>query len=256
MTTARDLITAALEDVGVIGVGQTPLAEDINGGLVRLNRMIAQWQRKRWLIYHLLDVHFVSTGAQSYTVGPGGNFNIPRPDRLENGNFFRQNFGGSDFNHDYNHDFGGSSVRAIDYPLTLIEARESYNLIAMKRLSSWPEYIWYDPANPLGIVYIYPVPLAGQFELHLAVKDTLQSFVNLTTAVTLPPEYEEALEYNLAVRFAVKYQIELDGNLGSLAQSALDTIRAANTQVPFMQVPPEVTPQPLVGYNVYSDRYG
>jgi len=83
--------------------------------------MIAQWARKRWLMWHLIDVAKVSTGAQSYTVGVGGDFNTPRPDRLEAA-FFRQ--------------IVPSQPNLIDYPLEIIEARETYNNIALKTLSS------------------------------------------------------------------------------------------------------------------------
>ncbi len=37
-----------------------------------MNMMLAQWQRKRWLVYSLDDVSFAPTGAASYTVGVGG----------------------------------------------------------------------------------------------------------------------------------------------------------------------------------------
>src|ERR1700722_5997638 len=87
--TPLDIVTQALKKAGVLGVGQTPLAEDTNDAFYDLNDMIAQWARKRWLMWHLLDVPLVSTGAMSYTVGIGGNFNTPRPDRLEAA-FFRQ----------------------------------------------------------------------------------------------------------------------------------------------------------------------
>lgn len=44
--------------------------------------MLAQWSRKRWLVFHLVNTALTSTGAQSYSVGPGGDFDMPRPDRL------------------------------------------------------------------------------------------------------------------------------------------------------------------------------
>ena len=83
--TPVDLIRLALRDSGVNGVGQTPNAEDNNDAFTHLNMMLAQWNRKRWLIYHTIDVSLVSTGALSYSVGAGGDFNTPRPDRVEGG---------------------------------------------------------------------------------------------------------------------------------------------------------------------------
>ena len=39
--TARDFVTLALKEAGVLGVGQTPLPEDINDCFVLLNRMLS-----------------------------------------------------------------------------------------------------------------------------------------------------------------------------------------------------------------------
>src|SRR5215468_10550835 len=77
-TTMGDICRAALKECGAIGVGQTPLAEDINDAWARLQWMLMQWERKRWLIYHLVDLQRVSTGARYYTVGPGADFDTGR----------------------------------------------------------------------------------------------------------------------------------------------------------------------------------
>ena len=257
MTTARDIITAALEDVGVVGLGQTPLGEDMEFGLIRLNRMIGQFNRRRWLIYHLVEITCISTGNQTYSVGPGGDFNVSRPDRLEDGCFFRRNISnGPDFNIDFNLDLGpATSVGSgqVDYPLTLIEARETYNRIALKGLTTWPSDVFYDASFPNGTLHIYPVPAAGVFELHLLLKDSLQTFATPNTVLAMPVEYEEALEYNLALRFCAKYQLDASKEIAGLARAALSTIRSANSQVPLLRMPRRLTGRGG-RYNIYSDR--
>lgn len=74
-TSAGDIILAAMKECGAIGVGQTPLAEDYSDGMARLQWMLQEWERKRWLVYRLKTLAVVSTGAQSYTMGPGGQLN-------------------------------------------------------------------------------------------------------------------------------------------------------------------------------------
>lgn len=71
-TTVGDLCIAALGECGQIGVGQTALADDINKTWARLQWMLQTWARKRWLVYHLRDYAIVATGAEFYTIGPGG----------------------------------------------------------------------------------------------------------------------------------------------------------------------------------------
>lgn len=236
--TPQDIITFALKATGVVGVGQTPLAEDNNDAFTALNGMLALWQRKRWLIWHLTDNAFLSTGAQSYTVGPGGNFNVARPDRLEAA-FFRQ--------------FINSTPNQVDYPLELLESREDYNRIVLKQLPSLPRYIFYDAAFPLGVVYPWPIPQAGVYEIHITLKETLNQFTSLTQTIQLPPEYEEAIWSNLTIRLCVIYKVQAPAEVVALAKAALATIRAANAQVPRLTTPTYLNRPGL--YDANSDRF-
>lgn len=238
MTTALDLINGAMDDAGITGVGQTPLAEDTNKALTRLNAMIALWSRRRWMVYHLVDVVFTGTGALSYSIGVGGDINTNRPDRIEAA-FFRQLTG---------------SPLLVDFPLRIMESREDYNRISLKTLASFPAFLFYDSNFPLGNVFIWPLPDSG-YEMHLSVKPALQSFPALNTVFNLPPEYEEAIRLNLAVRLRIAYQLPADPQLNGLAKIALNTIKNTNTQVPLLQMPSD-----LIGngknYNIFSDGYG
>lgn len=240
MTTPLDIITQALKKAGVLGVGQTPLAEDTNDAYSDLQDMLGQWQRKRWLIYHLVDYSFMSTGAMSYTVGPGGNFPInPRPDKIESA-FFRQVI-------------NAVSPNQIDYPLEIIEAREDYNRISLKQLISFPQYIFYDSGFPMGSVYPWPVIQNNLYSLHITVKETLNQFTSLNQTINLPLEYMAALKFNLAVRLKQSYQMPADVVLTGLAKDALNVIRNANLQIARLQIP-ELLVRPGL-YNIYSDTF-
>ena len=89
MTTPAELITLALKQSGVLGVGQTASAEDMNDAFKLLQMMLGQWQVDRFMVFHLVTNSILCTGQQSYTIGPGGNINIPRPDRISSA-FVRQ----------------------------------------------------------------------------------------------------------------------------------------------------------------------
>jgi hypothetical protein len=238
MTTPQDIIRQAAKKAGILGVGQTLQAEDTNDAYSDLQDMLGQWQRKRWLIWHLVDYAFTSTGAQSYTVGPGGNFAInPRPDKIESA-FFRQTI--------------QSQPNQIDYNLAILESREDYNRIQLKKLSTFPQYLFYDSAYPTGLAYPWPLPLASIYELHLTVKETLAQFTSLSETIVLPLEYFAALKFNLAIRLRQAYQLPPDAALIALAEDSLNVIRNANLQIPLLKMP-----QSLVGrglYNIFSDQ--
>lgn len=235
MTTALDLISLALKQCGALGVGQTAAAEDTTDALRLLNMMLSQWQRKRWSIYHLVDLSKVSTGASSYTVGTGGDFNVTRPDRIEAA-YVRQLV----------------NPNPVDYPLRLIESREDYSRIALKSLSSFPTSIFYDANFPTGTIYPYPLPLASIYEIHIVIKAQISQFASLTDTVTLPPEYEEAIYYNLAGRLASMYKIPVDPVTINLARASLNTIKNANAQIATLRLPSGLGRGGL--YNPYSDQ--
>lgn len=273
LTTPQGLITLSLRAAGILGVGQTALAEDYSDAFDVLNGLLGVWNRKRWLIWHLIDVPYLATGKQSYSVGPGGNFNVPRPDRLEAA-YFRQYPGGVFFELDgYGNPildgYGnpiilpptpGSYNNPVDYPLEILQSREDYSMIALKTLTSWPTYIFYDSAfsqysTPpyCGFVYPWPIPQASNYELHLILKDTLTQFTSYTQSINLPPEYTEALWTNLVIRLAAIYPgVQLTEAVVALAKSSMGTIRGANAQIPRLELPPQFVTR--AKYNVFSDQ--
>lgn len=239
MTTARDLIALALADSGIVGVGQSALAEDTNRGLVRLNWMISQWNRKRWLVYHLTDVTFTSTGATFYTVGPSANFDMSlRPDKIEKA-FVRQ--------------LNATPPNQVDYPLEPIESREIYDLIAMKQLTSFPYYYFYDADYPIGKFYPWPLPQASIYSMFITVKRVLGQIANLSTVLTLPAEYEPALHSNLVCVLRAAYRLPPDPFWISKAKGDLTVLKNANEAISRLQMPRELI-RPAA-YNIYSDQY-
>lgn len=240
MTTPADLAALCLLDAGIIGQGQTASGEDTNNWVRRANMLLAQWNRKRWLVYHLIETVIESTGAISYTIGPGQDFNVARPDRLEDGNFFRQ--------------FPNTGVNPIDYPLRLLQSREDYNRIALKNMGTWPDTIFYDSGYPDGLVYIWPVPQASLYEIHILTKAVLSAFTDLTADINMPPEYEQAIYANMVVRLRAAYQLPPDPVFVALAKESLNVLRGANAQIPTMRLPNAVINRRWA-YNVFSDGY-
>lgn len=243
-TTLGDLCTEALKECGYIGVGQTPLAEDLNGAWMRLQWMLQQWERKRWLVYHLVNLSKVSTGAQTYTCGPGGDLDTGagsvRPAKIESA-FLRQ--------------ITQSQPNQIDYPLAILQSREDYDKIALKQLMSFPGWIFLDAAWPLATLFTWPVPQANIYELHVSIMAQLPaSFATQATVFNLPYEYYNAMLFNLALRLRPKYQIgTYPGDpLPGLAKDALAVLRGANTQIAKLQMPADLL-RPGI-YNIFSDR--
>jgi hypothetical protein len=141
----------------------------------------------------------------------------------------------------------------IDYPIAILPARETYAQVAMKQLQSFPQWAWYDAGYPMASFFVYPV-ITSQFSLYIGYPEILQSVTSLTDTIDLPPEYAEALIYNLSITIAGVYQLTPNPVIVAKAKAALETIRTVNAQIPQLRMPRILRGD--VHWNVYSDRAG
>jgi hypothetical protein len=218
--TVRHLLILALRLAGRINDTQrvSDTSTDMADALSFLTMMLAQWQRKRWLIWNETETAKVATGNQWYSVGPGGDFDMPRPDKLHGG-FTR---------------FKPFGAHSVDIPLAIIEAKEDWAEITIKDLGSIPAALFYDSAFPMGRVTFYPVPQASQYEMHILTKTPLPVYLAINNAISLPPEYADAIASNLAIRLP---GAQLNPVLLGQARSSLETIKLANAQIPLLSLP-------------------
>src|SRR5437899_10439831 len=69
-------------------IGDTLTAAEQTEYLSVLNSMLDSWRIDKLLVYRILENTFnLVVGFDTYTIGTGGNFNIERPDRLEDSCF-------------------------------------------------------------------------------------------------------------------------------------------------------------------------
>jgi hypothetical protein len=224
MPTGTDICTQALVNSGVLGVGNPPAADQITRALALLNNMLAVWSSKRWLNYAELDFTVTVTGAQFYTIGPGQTIDVAsRPDRIEYGFIRLLNSGVS---------------LPVDYPLRQIMSREDYSRVALKTLQTQTDSFFYDSNFPVGRIYPLPIPnLANLYELHFGTRVILPVLTTPATAISLPPEYTDAMVWNLARRVRAAWRLPPAADINALAQDGLNCIRSSNIQVPSLSMP-------------------
>lgn len=231
-----DLIQYAMRIAGVLGVGQTPLDQDTADAESALGMMLEQWQRRRWLVYRLNDLHCAMVPWDGvYSVGPGGNldfFGVRRPGSIESA-FLRQLTGSG----------GNPTSFPVDYPLRRINSKEEWNNIPLKTLGSWPAQFYYDPLIPLGMIWVWPVPIQTFFELHVSFPQNIDDFDGAQEwQEYYPPEGEEAVAYNLAVRLRANYGLPIRQDLVALATSSLNTLRSTNFAIRKLRMPAHLQP--------------
>jgi len=236
MPTARDVCTLALQDAGISGQGLTPSGVDINNAFTRLKDILDQWQRLRWLIWHLVPTDIPMTGQTFYTVGPGQQFDVARPDRLEAARIIQNN---------------PPVPNDVGWPLHIVQSMEDYNNIRLQHLGSLPRYVFYDAAWPIGKIFFWPIPNFS-YTGRIITKQQFTALDNLSDVLDFPPEYNRAIRFTLQDELISAYKLPPDPMVSARAMGAVDVIRRANLQIPTLKLPSELVRNGI--YNVYSDN--
>lgn len=204
MTTARDIITKALQKIGVAFKGSAITAEEADDALFSLNALLSSYANDSMLVYARSWETFTVTGSQeSYTMGVGGDFNTARP-LLIVASYLRD----SD----------------TDYNLSIISDEMYNNQIAQKETPGIPAYLNSDNGSPLVTVRLYPVP-DKTYQIFLLTEKQVTS-LGLDDDIQYPPGWERMLIYNLAVDVAPEYGVQIDPSVYKIAEDSKRLVRA------------------------------
>lgn len=120
--------------------------------------------------------------------------------------------------------------------------RQDYMMIPQKQLLGTPVILYYSPQLTEGTVYLWPTPQDVGQRLEFTYLRTIQDFDTGSDNPDFPQEWLECITYNLAVRVAPAYGINLssggiNGNPDILRQAAqyLDDLKAWDTEQPYIQ---------------------
>lgn len=226
MTTARRLITKAMQKAGILTKGESPASDEANDALDSLNQMLSSWANDSLVIYaRTWETFSLSGGTASYTIGSSGTFNTTRPIDIISAYVTS----------------GG-----VDYQVGEI-TDEAYNSITLKTVQGIPEFFNFDNAYPLAKIRLYPVPAAA-YSLFLLSEKPVTSIATLDTEITLPDGFERAIVYNLALELAPEYQQQPDPSIVKIAGESLGLIRTAAAKVRTM----DAYPSTVQNDNIYT----
>lgn len=198
MSTVAAIVNAACRQLGF-----TPDAAESADGMEALNLLLKEWATSPLGIYRVTRESFTMTAAKGeYTIGSGGDFDTVRPIKLLAA-FIR--------------------VSDMDNPITGLHISE-YASLGNKLTSGMPSVIYAEPAYPLGILVFYPVPDTA-YTLHLYSHKPLGAYTSLSADLALPPEYEPALKFNLAVELAAEFGRDLRPQTAVRATQTLDNLK-------------------------------
>jgi hypothetical protein len=241
--TVVEWISDALMALGVMDASDAPAPADMNLGLRTGNRLIGAWSVNRLLIYSITrTVWTLTAGTASYTVGTGGDIDIPRPNNME-GN--------------------GANVRVInttqsptiELGMTML-TDDTYQAVIQKTYSStYPTSWYYNPtytqAAPYGTLTFWPIPnvdyLQGVFYSPAAVQQ-----VAIGDTLYVPPEWGRFLVTNLAMELAMFFPaIRPSDELQLAARESKGDVERTNLRLTDLAV--DLALQPIRDYeNFYT----
>jgi hypothetical protein len=207
MTTALNLIEGAARILGVLNKGENMPADDAADGLVALNDLLASWSNESLLVYaRTLESFTLTGGVATYLIGSGQTFNTTRPVAIVEAVI--------------------RDSSNVDYPLTIIN-EETYQGTSYKTTQTpIPEFLSYTNAHPYGTINLYGTP-SQAYSLRLLTEKPLTSFSLTSTTVDLPPGWNRALRYNLALELAPEYSVKVDQLIVKNAMDSKGAIKAA-----------------------------
>lgn len=183
------LISSALRMVGLLASGTTPRAVDAQDALLVLNGMLDSFNAERLMIFVIAINQFpLTVNKQVYTCGTGGDFDMPRPPKIERVSIISLQ----------------NPDQPQELPMNYYTVKDWQSVPVKNVPSPLPEDVYDDQAFPLRNISVWPIPTVGvDFKIYSWL--ALSQFADLNTIVSFPPGYQECLRYNLAVRLMAEY---------------------------------------------------
>ena len=238
--TARNALTDALREIGVLAQGETMSADDANAGLDALNRLADHWYAERLHLWALGVTTFAMTAAkQTYSVGTGADVNVARPVYVD-GVRFRDT----------------SPTLPVEFQLTALTDADWQGVPIKTQTSTLPTHFWYNPTFPSGTITFWPIPTSTTLTGVLYSPYGITEFSTLDTVLSLPPGYKRAIVKSLALELAPSYSRPAEPLLVQQAADATAIVKRANHKLYDMRFDPGAlgSGQRYGGaYNIRSD---
>lgn len=227
--TGQEMVSASLRLIGALAANETPGASEAASALQALNDMLDSWSNERLTIFSIVrEVFSLTAGKQTYTMGAGGDFATTRPMKIENAVI-------------------QLSVNSptVEIPMRILNKDQYAGIIVKTVESSYPLYLYNDDAFPLANVSVWPVPSAT-CSAALYSSKPLSNISTLTTALSFPPGYQEAIKFNLAIRLAPEYGRQVPDAIAAIAMESKANIKRMNIKPYYLQVDDALRSKPAV----------
>lgn len=233
-----DVATDALLELNIIANGETPKAAYLATCMRRYNMILDTWKAQLSMIYQLKRELLATVANQaSYTIGPGGNWNIARPEVINGAGFVNT---------------AVNPAQPLETPMS-IYVDEEWQAIGLKtQTSTVPWSIWYETTFPLGTIHVNPVPTVVA-QVALYVPTPMTEAATLATVLYMPPGYRALSVYAVARDIASSFERTVSRDLNDKYKAALTVVKRGNAKPMKLWMPRRLTARGG-GYNILTNQ--
>lgn len=228
--TAQDLIKSSLRLIGALASGESMSANEATDSLNTLNDLIDSWSTQNLLIPNKVrEVFPLVVSQQAYQMGVGApDFNTARPMRIENALIQLT-----------------ANSPVLEIPMKILTKDQFAGIILKGILSTYPLYMYAEGTFPLETINVWPIPNQGNNLVFYSWKP-LANLSTFTTDVSLPPGYQRALRYALAIELAPEYGKQVPEVVAAIADESKANIKRMNWRPGYLRVDEALNAKPAV----------
>ncbi len=237
----QDLINSALRLIHVLGSEEVPSASEAQDSLFVFQCMVDSWQAERLMVFSIPRLTFpLQAGQQTYLYGTNPpnawDFNSPRPAKIDRMGII----------------WLANPAQPLELPLEYLTLAQ-WAAVPVKNIqSSLPQWVWDDANFPFRGLNFWPIPNAN-VEVAIYPWQAIDAPATLTTSLAMPPGYQQALRYNLAMMLAAEFPPVPQQVLQLVAGIAMQSkavVKSMNIDPIDLRCDPALT---AIGWNGYYD---
>ena len=181
--TVTEIVTEARGLLGIQAAEEPLQAHELAQGIRALNMMLKAWQADGVKTWTLTEGSFALAQSDvDYVFGSGGTFTTV-PLEITDVRITRN---------------------SQDLPMNRM-SREEYFALPLKTTEGYPTQFYYDRGIAGGTFYVWPAPDSTAGTIKFTYRRYIMDAGDGTDTVDLPPEWMEAIAYNLAKRLLSYY---------------------------------------------------
>jgi hypothetical protein len=241
-TTVADVIYAAYRIAGIIpDPGINPNPDETTDAFGALNAMLDDWNTHRLLVYQIQRVvkNYVA-GKASYAIGPGAaDWDMLRPPKIEQASTI----------------INTDPTLPLEKPIAPLTWQLWQQVSIKATPSPLPTAFYYDAGFPIGNISFYPVPADSNYQVALYLWTLISPLQTTAQAISFPPAYLRAIQYNLALELADRFPLRAKPSPRTIevARQSLQHIKSLNTPMLDMRCDAAALGRPGL-YNWLTDQ--